>query len=139
VEFAACPGAARSGARGGESAASEAHTFRSVPATSNPASAMKHRNPLLVLFLPFFTLGIYHLVWYVKTKNEMNKLGATVPTAWLLIIPFANIYWVWVYGVGVAQVTKGAHSALGSFLLRFFFGPIGCAITQYEFNRAGAA
>jgi hypothetical protein len=74
-------------------------------------------------------------VWLVKTKDEMNRLGADIPTAWLLVIPFANIYWLWVYGTGVALVTKGAHSALGSFLLRSFLGPIGAAITQNEFNK----
>ena len=96
---------------------------------------MKKRNPVAVLFLPFVTFGIYGLVWQVKTKNEMNKLGANIPTAWLIIVPFANIYWFWVYGTGVAHVTKGAHSALGSFLLRLFLGPIGSAITQNEFNK----
>lgn len=93
---------------------------------------MKKRNPLAVLFLPFFTFGIYGLVWYVKTKDEMN---AQIPTAWLLIIPFANIYWFWVYATGVEKVTNGAHSTLGNFLLRFFLGPIGMAITQNEFNK----
>jgi hypothetical protein len=96
---------------------------------------MKKRSPIAVLFLPFITFGIYGLVWYVKTKNEMNRLGANIPTAWLLIIPLANIYWLWVYGTGVTLVTKNAHSVLGSFLLRMFLGPIGCAITQNEFNK----
>ena len=99
---------------------------------------MKKRNPVAVLFLPFFTFGIYNWVWYVKTKNEMNRMGATIPSAWLIIIPLANIYWFWVYGTGVAMVTKGAHSALGSFLLRLFLGPIGCAITQNELNKVSA-
>jgi hypothetical protein len=53
---------------------------------------MKKRSPIAVLFLPIITFGIYVLVWYVKTKDEMNTLGASLPTAWLLIIPLANIY-----------------------------------------------
>ncbi|MCL4510261.1 MAG: DUF4234 domain-containing protein [Bacteroidetes bacterium] len=100
---------------------------------------MKYRSPIAVLFLPIITFGIYGLVWYVKTKNEMNSLGANLPTAWLLIIPLANIYWLWVYGTGVEKVTNGAHSALGNFLLRFFLGPIGMAITQNEFNKVNNA
>jgi hypothetical protein len=96
---------------------------------------MKKRNPVAVLFLPVITFGIYGLVWYVKTKNEMNQRGASIPSAWLLILPLANIYWLWVYGSGVEKVTNGAHSALGSFLLRFFLGPIGMAITQNELNK----
>lgn len=41
---------------------------------------MKSRNPLSVLFLPLVTIGIYSIVWYVKTKNEMNIRGANIPT-----------------------------------------------------------
>jgi len=100
---------------------------------------MKRRNPLAVLFLPFITFGIYGIVWLVKTKDEMNSLGAQIPTAWLLIVPFANLYWLWVYGTGVALVTKGAFSALGSFLLKVFLGSIGYAILQNEFNKIAVA
>jgi hypothetical protein len=56
-----------------------------------------------------------------------------------LIIPFANLYWLWVYGTGVALVTHGAFSALGSFLLKIFLGPIGYAILQNEFNKVAVA
>ncbi len=100
---------------------------------------MKKRNPIAVLFLPIITFGIYGLVWYVKTKTEMNTLGARIPTGWLLIIPFANIYWFWVYGTGVEKVTNGAHSTFGNFLLRLFLGPIGMAITQNQFNKVAEA
>jgi len=100
---------------------------------------MKKRSPLAVFFLPFITFNLYGLVWYVKTKNEMNRLGATIPTAWLLILPLVNLYWLWVYGNGVALVTKNAHSPAVSFLLRLFLGPIGCAITQSQFNKVSAS
>lgn len=100
---------------------------------------MKNRHPIAVLFLPFFTFGIYTIVWYVKTKNEMNQRGAQIPTAWLLIIPFVNIYWLWLYCKGVETVTKGVQSTLVSFLLIGFLGSIGMAITQNEFNKVGAA
>jgi hypothetical protein len=106
------------------------------PRQSNFEEAiMKSRSPIAVLFLPFITFGIYTLVWFVKTKDEMNSLGAAIPTGWLLIVPFANLYWLWVYGTGVALVTKQGYSALGSFLLYVFLGPIGCAILQNEFNK----
>jgi hypothetical protein len=42
---------------------------------------MKQRNVAAVLFLSIITFGIYTIVWFVKTKNEMNKLGAQIPTA----------------------------------------------------------
>ncbi len=56
---------------------------------------MQQRSPFLVFLLSLITFGIYGIVWYVKTKNEMNARGAQIPTAWLLIIPIVNIYWLW--------------------------------------------
>jgi hypothetical protein len=100
---------------------------------------MKRRNLVAVLFLPFITFGIYGIVWFVTTKDEMNSLGAQIPTAWLLIVPIANFYWLWVYGTGVALVTNGSYSALVTFLLNFFLGPIGGAILQNEFNKIAVA
>lgn len=106
---------------------------------SNPSTtkgvSVKNRSPIAVLLLPFVTLGIYSLVWFVKTKDEMNGLGTSIPTAWLLIIPFVNLYWLWVYCTGVGQVTRGSLSAPVSFLLNFCLGPIGHAIIQNEFNK----
>ena len=68
---------------------------------------MKRRNLAAVIFLPFLTFGIYALVWHVKTKGELNRRGASVPTAWLLIVPIGNFYWLWKYYKAGAQVTKG--------------------------------
>ena len=95
---------------------------------------MKKRNPLAVFFLPFVTLGIYTLVWYVSTKTEMNSKGAGIPSAWLIIIPFVNLYWMWKFSKGVRHVTNGASSAGGTFALLFFLGPIGMAIVQSSLN-----
>lgn len=53
---------------------------------------MKKRKPLAVFFLPVITFGIYYFVWFVKVKEELKSQGASIPTAWFLIIPFANIY-----------------------------------------------
>ena len=33
---------------------------------------MTQRSPALVVVLTIITFGIYALVWYVTTKNEMN-------------------------------------------------------------------
>ncbi len=96
---------------------------------------MKHRSPAAVFFLPFITFGIYALVWEVKTKNEMNALGADIPTAWLIIVPIVNIWWMWKYCEGVDKVTKSELSAVISFLVLFLLGSIGMAIIQNEFNK----
>lgn len=100
---------------------------------------MKNRNPVAVLLLPFITFGVYAIVWFVKTKREMNTLGAQIPTSWLLIIPFVNIYWMWKYSEGVQLVTKGAQSQAVAFILLFLLSVIGMAIIQSEFNKLGNA
>lgn len=65
----------------------------------------------------------------------MNTKGSGIPTAWLLIIPFANLYWLWKYSKGVAFVTNNNSSAGGTFALLFFLSVIGMAITQCALNR----
>ncbi len=100
---------------------------------------MKHRNPLGVIFFSIITFGIYAIVWNVKTKNEMNKLGAEIPTAWLLIIPIVNIYWMWKYSKGVEHVTGGKTSGVLAFVLLYILSVIGMAIIQDIFNGLPAA
>lgn len=100
---------------------------------------MKQRNPFAVFILPAVTFGIYGIVWAVKTKNEMNRLGAQIPTAWLMIIPLVNIYWLWKYAEGVEQVTGEKLSTPLAFVLEFLLGSIGNAIVQSEFNKVVAA
>jgi len=95
---------------------------------------MKRRSPAAPLLLPFVTFGIYSLVWYVKTKNEMNQAGAKIPTAWLLIVPIANIVWIWKYAVGVEQFTSNRMGRHGAFWLLLLLGFIGAAIVQASFN-----
>jgi len=52
---------------------------------------VKHRNILLVYLFSIITFGIYAIYWLVSTKNDINSLGAKIPTAWLIIIPIANM------------------------------------------------
>jgi hypothetical protein len=81
------------------------------------------------------TFGIYALVWYVKTKDEMNAAGAEIPTAWLLIVPIANIYWIWKFCEGVGKITRDDLSPIVALLLLMFLGPIGMAVIQSSFNK----
>lgn len=96
---------------------------------------MKKRNLFAVFILPFVTFGVYGLVWLVKTKDEMNRQGANIPTAWLLIVPFANFYWSYKYAEGVERVTGAKMSTIVAFLLEIFLGVIGNVILQSEFNK----
>lgn len=99
---------------------------------------MKQRNPIAVALLPFVTFGIYSIYWSVKTKEEMNNLGAKIPTAWLIIVPLANIWWHWKYSEGVAQVTNNKMDGIIAFILIVLLGPIGEAIVQDSFNHVGS-
>jgi len=99
---------------------------------------MTRRSPISIILLSIVTLGIYYLVWYVSTKNEMNAKGANIPTAWLLIIPIANIFWMWEFSKGVEIVTNKAKGAGSAFALLFFLGSIGGAIVQSNLNKVAA-
>jgi hypothetical protein len=96
---------------------------------------MTQRSPATVFILSFITLGIYGIVWYVKTKGEMNAKGADIPTAWLMIVPIVSLFWLWKWSQGVEKVTGGSSSAGVAFALMFFLGPIGAAVIQSKFNQ----
>lgn len=96
---------------------------------------MQHRDPIMVLFLSLITLGIYALVWFVRTKNEMNTRGAQIPTAWLLIIPLVGYYWLWKFCEGVDVVTNKEMGAAIAFLLVIVLDIIGMAIIQDKLNK----
>ncbi len=96
---------------------------------------MQHRNPIMVILLTIITLGIYSIYWLVTTKIQMNTKGAQIPTAWLLIIPLVNIYWLWKFSEGVELVTnKGMQTAV-AFLLVWILDIIGPGIVQNELNK----
>lgn len=96
---------------------------------------MKQRSPIAVFLFPFITFGIYSIYWMVKTKIEMNDMGESIPTAWLIIIPFVNIWWYWKYCEGVGNVTKEKLSGVLAFILLLLLGSIGQAIIQDSFNK----
>ena len=97
------------------------------------------RGPLwdvrLALATCFLAFGIWGIVWLVQTKNEMKTVGAEIPTAWLLLIPFVNLYWFWLYSGGVAHVSNEKMSQVISFILLALLGVIGLAIIQDMFNK----
>lgn len=98
---------------------------------------MKNRSPIGVFFLGF--IPFYSLYWLVSTAGEMRKLGADIPTALLLIVPFANIWWLFKFGQGAEHVTNSKTSAVLAFLVLWFLGSIGEAIVQDAFNNVSAA
>jgi membrane protease YdiL (CAAX protease family) len=94
---------------------------------------------ILVIILSLITFGIYPIYWFVVTKNEMNRSGALIPTAWLIIVPIANIWWMWKYSEGVEVATRKEMTGVVAFILIFLLGVIGMAIVQNSFNKVAEA
>lgn len=87
------------------------------------------------IVLSIITFGIYGIIWQVKVKGEMNEAGAEIPTAWWLIVPIGNIWWLWKYSEGAEKVIKGKYTAPVIFMLLFLTSIIGQAILQTELNK----
>lgn len=62
---------------------------------NKPDDCMNKRNPAFVFIFSIITLGIYTLYWFVKTRRELVDRGASIPTTLLMIIPIANLYYVY--------------------------------------------
>jgi len=97
---------------------------------------VKSRNPILVIVLSLITFGIYALYWWWQTKNEMNGLGAQIPTAILIIIPIVNLYWLWKYCEAYGKYVKRDENSGILVLLAFFvFFPVGQYLVQTDLNK----
>jgi hypothetical protein len=97
---------------------------------------MQQRSVVGVILLSLVTFGIYPIIWHVKTKNEMNAAGADIPTAWMLIVPFVNLYWLWKWCGGIEHITREKMTAPVAFLLHVMLPLIGMAILQDTMNKA---
>ncbi len=96
---------------------------------------IKHRSPVAIIVLSIITFGIYAIYWTVKTKEEINSLGGLIPTAWLLIIPFANIYFAYRYGEAFSIYVKKDNSPILWFLLYLVIAPVAMILVQIELNK----
>jgi hypothetical protein len=97
---------------------------------------VKHRNIFLIYLFALLTFGIYSIYWTVSTKNEINSLGAKIPTAWLLIVPIANMYWIYKYCEGFSENAKKDNNTILWFILYIIgVGLIMPAIIQSELNK----
>jgi hypothetical protein len=97
---------------------------------------MQKRSVGMVLLLSLVTLGIYSIYWHVKTKQEMVSCGADIPTAWLLIVPIGNLYWLWKWCGGIEHITREKMTAPVAFLLHVMLPMIGMMILQDTMNKA---
>jgi hypothetical protein len=97
--------------------------------------AVKRRNPALVIIFSILTFGIYGIYWFVKTKGEINSMGANIPTAWLMIIPIANLYFLYKYSEGFCNFVKKGDNIILWFLLFFLISPLAMILVQIELNK----
>lgn len=102
---------------------------------------MKQRSVPLVIILSLVTLGIYRIIWYVMTHNEMKEKGIEIVHPLLALIPFVGffifIYFLWQYSEGVEKVTNGKYSQVVAFLLLLLIGSIGIGLVQNAYNEIG--
>jgi Domain of unknown function (DUF4234) len=93
------------------------------------------RSPVAVIVLTIVTFGIYGLYWIVTTKREINGLGASIPTSWLLIVPIANLYYLYKFAEGFSTYVKKDNNAILWFLLWLVVAPVAMIIIQIELNK----
>ena len=71
----------------------------------------------------------------MSTKGELIEKGANIPTAWLLIVPFVSIWWMWKYFEGAEQVTSEKVNGVLMFILAVFITSlISSALCQDAYN-----
>jgi hypothetical protein len=97
--------------------------------------AIKRRGIVAIYLLSIITLGIYAIYWAVKTKEELKGLGAEIPSAWLIIVPIANLYWLYRYTLGWAERVKKDGNGLLYFIIFLLVFPVFPAIVQSELNK----
>ena len=96
---------------------------------------IKEKNILMVYLLSIFTFGVYPIVWYVKSKRDMNSLGAQIPTSWLLIVPVANFYWIYKYCEGFSNHLIKDDNTVLWFCVSLFAGFLMPYFVQNELNK----
>jgi len=74
---------------------------------------------------------MYFIYWLIVTKKDLNKIGAKIPTAWLLIIPIVSIYWYYKFAEAFSDKITRDKSPVLWFVLLFFGGEFAEPILQY--------
>ncbi|HEU0030788.1 MAG TPA: hypothetical protein VFQ53_09145 [Kofleriaceae bacterium] len=99
---------------------------------------MQPRSPWGMAARIALSAGAFAIAWLCETRREMNRLGARIPSPWLLVVPVTAVYWAWCWAEGVQHVTGRRTSAARAFAL-LWLGPIGLVRVQCAFNRLQAA
>ncbi len=92
-------------------------------------TVFEKRGLVEVALLTLFTFGIYYVYWGVVTKRELKQAGGDIPSAFLIIIPFANLYFWYKYAKSYVQIVRRSNNdmdVLVYFLLTLF--PLLCPV-----------
>lgn len=95
---------------------------------------MRRRSSWQVLALTIASGGVFAIAWLVQTRTDMQKLGARIPSPWLLVTPVTALYFAWCWAEGIRLVTAGRISTVRAFLAICLLGPIGMALVQARLN-----
>ena len=79
--------------------------------------SIKYRSIFAIIFLNIITFGFYQIYWTFKTTKEMDQLGANLPTAFLIFIPFLNIYFYYKYSEGFSKFVQRDNYTFIYFIL----------------------
>jgi len=102
-------------------------------------SSITYRSLGKMVFFLIITLGLYLLYWLVATKNQFNRLGASIPTAWLLIVPIGNFYFFYKFAQGfVYYILEQKTEVISYFLLIALLPFVGMFIYQSHCNDKSA-
>ena len=96
---------------------------------------IKQRGPAAIIILSIITFGIYAVYWLFATTEEINSLGAKIPSAWLVIIPLVNIYFLYRYSEGFSMFVKKDNNPILWFLLYVVIAPVAMILIQIELNK----
>jgi len=93
---------------------------------------MTKRNPIVAWLLAMITCGIFGIIWYFKSTDEMKARGADIPHPILILVPIVNFWFLWKFSEGVQKVSNGATSAGLVFILSLV--GFGIIVAQGAFN-----
>lgn len=95
---------------------------------------------ILLASLGLLLFGVvYIFYWLTSTARVLRQNpDASVPNALLLIVPIANMWWMWRYAQAAEAYTKGKQQAALIFVLIAGLGSIGMGILQDMYNKLPA-
>jgi magnesium-transporting ATPase (P-type) len=96
------------------------------------------QNLVFLFLLILCTFGIYYLFWLYNTKEDINGAGGQIPTFWLYIIPFLNIYFLYCFAYEFVKIIRkhACHKCTVIYFLIALIVPIIFPfVIQYQVNK----